>query len=234
MPRVPEVADDDSRPVIHHFDERSWRVWRPGCEELREHPTEYLASQAPLDRLYLATDGGGALGTLGYVAVPAHDADQFYAESTPIWWVPSRIYDLRDTWASFYLKAITRIEVADGYTPHLFIAATFPDPQADRGFSIDGWYLARPLEVGQGTWAYNEMHLANDPAQWVQYVDMPRTLDWTLGHCGFIGWMYRKGKNSRGVAANGTMGWDEFCFNLRQGDLAAVRAGQAPQHARVI
>jgi hypothetical protein len=230
MPRIPDVSNDDGRPVVHHFDEPSWRAWRPGFATLQEHPSEILASQAPLDQLYLATDGG-ALGTPGYVALPGHDADQFYAESTPIWWVPPRLYDLRDTWAAFYLKAVTPIRVAAGYSPHLFIAATFPDPGVARGFSIDGWFLATSLEVGQGEWTYNEVHLANDPNEWVHYVDQPRTLDWTLGHCGFIGWMYLSDKNFRGVRANGTMGWDEFCFNLRERDLPRVRDGHAPEHA---
>src|SRR5262245_30946557 len=234
MPRMPGVSRDDDRPVVHHFDERSWRAWRPGFTALQEHPSEIFASQSPLDQLYLATEGGGALGTPGYAALPGQDADQFYAESTPIWWVPGRLYDLRDTWATFYLKAITPIQVAAGYTPHLFIAAPFPDPGVARGFSLDGWYLATSLTVGDGEWAYNEAHLANDPAQWVHYVDQPRTLDYTLGHCGFIGWMYLKDKNFRGVQATGTIGWDEFCFNLRESDLATMRGGAVPEGALVI
>jgi len=234
MPRQPEVTDFDNRPVVHHFDESSWRSWRPGREELREHPSEILASQSPLDRMVYATEGGGALGTPGYVALPVHDADQFYAESTPIWWVPARVYDLRDTWATFYLKAIAPIQVAAGYTPHLFIAATFSEPTVARGFSIDGWYLATSLEVGQSTWTYNEVRLVNDPNQWIHYVDQPKTLDWTLAHCGFIGWMYLKDMNVRGVQANGIMGLDEFSFNLRERDLPMVRAGQTPEHALLI
>ena len=65
MLRVPDVSLDDHRPVVHHFDEPSWRAWRPGFTTLQEHPSEIFASQSPLDQLYLATEGGGALGAQG-------------------------------------------------------------------------------------------------------------------------------------------------------------------------
>jgi hypothetical protein len=225
MPQLPAVGAFANRPVVHHFDDRSWRSYRPGCSELQEHPSEILASQSPLDHVFLATESGGALGTSGYAALPGVDADQFYAESTPIWWIPARIYDLRDTWATFYLKEIAPLTVAPGYEPHLFIAANVPTAEVARGFAIDGWYVRAALTVGKGDWAYNEVFLANDPAAWVHYVDRTDTLEWTLGHCGYVGWMYLKDKDFRGVHATGVLGWDELCFNLGPGDLERVRAG---------
>ena len=60
---------------------------------------------------------GGANGTPGYTALEAYDAQEFYAESTPIWWAPGRTFDLRNTWTTFYLKELEPIRVAPGYEP---------------------------------------------------------------------------------------------------------------------
>lgn len=221
-------------PVIHHFEEFGLRAYRPDQRTfLRRNPLDSCKSM-PLDACYLATDGGGAEDTPGYLALEAYDALEFYAESTPVWWIPGRLYDLRETWATFYLKAVTPITVADGFTPHLFIAAYVPHSRATT-LHLSAWYLRAPLQVGAGAWASNEVFLSTDERDWVNYTSNPlhEGLDVALGQCGFIGWMYTRGKDFRGVQATGTIGWDEFCFNLTAADLAARRAGQPLAHALV-
>ncbi|MGN6360732.1 MAG: hypothetical protein ACTHNK_10115 [Thermomicrobiales bacterium] len=214
-------------PVVHHFEEFGLRAYRPDCRSyLRRYPLDSCKAM-PLDACYLATEGGGAAGTPGYLALEAYDAFEFYAESTPVWWIPGRLFDLRNTWATFYLKEIAPITVAEGFTPHLFIAAYVPHTRAPN-MHLSAWYLKAPLVVGKDGWAYNEVLLTTDASQWVNYTTNPpeETLDQALGQCGFIGWMYMNGKNFRGVQATGTMGWDEFAFNLTEAELAAARAGQ--------
>jgi hypothetical protein len=235
--QIPDPRAFDNRPVVHHFDERSWRSFRPGQLELAEHPSDVFASQSPLDRMVLSTQGGGANGTPGYLATPAEDGDQFYAETTPIWWTPARVYDLRETWITFYLREIAPISVNPGYEPVLFIAAKVLDPTVARGFHIDGWFLPEPLKLGHGEWAYNEIYLPADPAKWFHYtgnLTPEDRLDWTLGRCGYVGWSYRNKHDVRGVGAQGTMGWDEVCFNLRESDLPRVRAGGVPENALIL
>ena len=189
----------------------------------------------PLDACYLATEGGGAEGTPGYLALEAYDAFEFYAESTPVWWIPGRLFDLRDTWATFYLKEIAPITVAEGFAPHLFIAAYVPHTRA-ANMHLSAWYLKETLSVGKAGWAYNEVLLTHDARKWVNYTTNPPedTLAQALGQCGFIGWMYLKDALFRGVQATGTMGWDEFKFNLTAADLAAARAGQELSHALAV
>ena len=89
--------------------------------------------------------------------------------------------------------------------------------------------------MGRGEWAYNEVLLTTDEGSWVNYTPNPPedTLDLALGQCGFIGWMYMNDRHFRGVQATGTMGWDEFTFNLKESDLATVRAGRDIPHALV-
>ena len=220
-------------PVVHHFEEFGLRAYRPDSHYLRRYPLDSCKAM-PLDACYLATAGGGAAGTPGYLALEAYDAFEFYAESTPAWWTPGRLFDLRDTWATFYLKAIAPITVAEGFAPHLFIAAYMPHGRA-RPRWLSGWYLKEPLVVGTDDWAYNEVCLTTDASRWIDYNQNPPelTLDLALAQCGFIGWMYLKGRRLRGVQATGIMGWDEFRFNLTAADLPAARAGVDPAHALV-
>ena len=58
------------------------------------------------------------------------NSSEFYVEATPAWNRPRRMFDLRDTTTSFYLKAITPIEVNPGYKPYLFIANVESEPFA--------------------------------------------------------------------------------------------------------
>src|ERR1700674_3899543 len=127
-------------PVIHHFDEHSWRGVRPRRrgpdgqpigEDLKRNPLDIVKAE-PLDECYLGTEGGGAESTPGYLGLDGVDADSFYAESAPIWWTPARMFDLRDTWTTFYLKEVKPISVALGYEPHLFVAAYLPDNHPPR------------------------------------------------------------------------------------------------------
>jgi len=213
-------------PVVHHFEQPGTRASRPDMRYQRPFPIDSVKSM-PLDWAYLATDGGGADGTAGYVALEAYDALEFYAESAPIWWVPGRLFDLRDTWTTFYFKEIEPITVADGWRPHLFAGARVPSLRHTQRLSA--WYLKEPLTTGNGEWTYNEVLLSNDQSKWINYTQNPpeQTLDMTLGQCGFIGWMYMKGNAFRGANATGVIGWDEFRFNLREHDMQRLRAGLA-------
>jgi len=149
-------------PVIHHFEQPGWRASRPSSKDMQEHPYDSCASQAPLDAFRLATGG-----TPGYLVQDAVDADQFYAESTPTWWIPGRYYDLRNAWTTFYLKEIAPISVAPGFQPRLFVAAYMPKGTLPR-VRGSGWFLKEPLTVSRGEWAYNEIFLTTDRARWDQ------------------------------------------------------------------
>jgi hypothetical protein len=222
-------------PVIHQFEEPGLRAYRPDSRYLRSLPLDTCKAM-PLDACYLATEGGGAAGTPGYLALEAYDAFEFYAESTPVWWIPGRLFDLRNTWTTFHLKEITPITVAPGYQPHLFIAAYVPHSRAPN-VHLSAWYMQERLKVGHGAWAYNEVFLTTDPTKWLNYTRNPAEdggLDAALGQCGFIGWMYMNGLNFRGVQATGTIGWDEFTFNLTESDLATRRSGGTCEHALVL
>jgi hypothetical protein len=219
-------------PVVHHFDSCGWRGYRPGAKEMQQIPTDICGGQAPADPMRLATEGGGAEGTPGYIIQSAHDANEFYCESTPTWWIPGRYYDLRDTWCSFYLKEFESITVAPGYRPCLFVAAYMPSGLPRPNHRLSCWYIPEPLRIGQGEWAFNEIHLTNDPDRWINYhsIDAADTLDEVLAHCGFIGWMYMSdtatGSAGQGVQANGAIGWDEMRYNLKDTDLEDMRAGR--------
>src|SRR5712692_9517189 len=226
-------------PAYHYFDALSWRAWRPrrpgaGGENLRRNPLDICKSM-PLDECYLATEGSGAEGTPGYLALDGDDADEFYAESAPIWWTPARLFDLRNTWATFFLKEIRPITVAPGYAPHLFIAAYMPNVRPPRT-RISGWYLKETLKVGRSEWSFNQVLLTTDEDKWVNYHStnpVEDTLERVLHQCGFIGWLYTKDKHFQGVHASGTMGWDELRFNLKTRDLNDLRDGKAIPHALV-
>ncbi|MSP13038.1 MAG: hypothetical protein EXR62_08770 [Chloroflexi bacterium] len=166
------------------------------------------ASQSPLNAWYIVTDGNGANGSQGYLALPGREADQFYAESTPYWWTPSTTFDLRDTEVSFYLQEIEPITVAPGYRPYVFIDDYIP------GGDYCGWYIKQPLTVGQGEWAYNRVILANDESAWVRYSNN-RSLDQVLSTVGFIGVMYIKDTACQGVNATGVLGIDKFEYHPR-------------------
>jgi hypothetical protein len=225
-------------PVVHHFDQCGWRGYRPGAQEMKQKPWDICkGGDVPLDPMWLATEGGGAEGTPGYLAHAGHDDDEFYNESTPTWWIPGRYYDLRDTWCTFYLKEIEPITVASGYKPCLFLAAYMPRGLPRPNHRLSCWYLPEPLQVGKGEWAYNEIHLANDPSRWITYysIDAADTLDAVLAHCGFIGWMYLNDAIEdhpyRGVNATGVLGWDEMRYNLKAADLEDLRAGRPLKNA---
>jgi hypothetical protein len=230
-------------PVVHHFDQPGWRasfVTEASAVEMQRMPSDICAGQSPLDPMWLATEGGGAEGTPGYLAQRAEDSDEFYNESTPTWWIPGRYYDLRDTWCTFYLKELSPITVAPGYKPCLFVAAYMPKGLPRPNHRLSCWYLPDALKVGKGEWAYNEIHLVNDPSQWINYhsTDAADTLDEVLAHCGFIGWMYmspdKPERPFTGVHGNGVMGWDEMRFNLKDADLEDLRAGRPLMNALVL
>jgi hypothetical protein len=222
-------------PVIHHFEDFGLRGYRGDARYMRHNPIDTLKTM-PLDWVYFATEGGGANGTPGYVALEAYDAQEFYAESTPIWWIPGRTFDLRNTWTTFYLKALQPITVAPGYEPYLFIAAYIPASRSPK-VHLSCWYLTEPLKVGQDEWAYNELLLTTDQSKWINYTRNPASdggIEIPLGQCGYIGWMYLNDHEFRNVRATGVMGWDEFAFNLHDDDLAEWKAGRIPEHSLVL
>lgn len=171
------------------------------------------ASQSELNQWEIRTDGQGANGSKGYLALTGDNSDQFYIESTPYWWENTTEFDLRDTLTTFYLKEIEPITVAEGYLPYLFISnhQLSAEDGEKYGSGQCGWYVSEPLTVGKGEWAYNEVLLANDESKWTNYFG-GRPLDTVLGHCGYIGVMYMKDKRYQGVQANGVLGWDEFAY----------------------
>ena len=167
------------------------------------------ASQSPLNAISQSTIGGGAEGSPGYLSLLGQESDQFYVESTPAWWPRRTDFDLRETYASFYLKEIQSVSVNVGYEPHLFIADSIP------GDPITGWYVKKPLEVGVDCWVLNEVSLKNDECLWLCYSG-ERSLDQVLSRTGFIGVMYLNGVDFRGVGANGVLGVDEFIYGLHE------------------
>lgn len=167
------------------------------------------ASQSPLNHWHRETEGGGAQGNAAYCALVGENSDQFYAESTPNWWTPSTLFDLRGSRVSFYLKAVRPITVATGYNPHLFIVIGYHVPQ-----DHCGWYIRQPLRIGEGQWTLNELELRSDEALWSRYWGK-RTIDEVLARVGFIGVMYLKGTNFMGVHATGILGIDRFRYDIR-------------------
>lgn len=207
MPGLIGSTPAEGREAVHHgFDRPSQRALRPGFDYLKRTPSEGWASQSPLDRMYLATEGGGADGTPGYLALPGDDADEFYAESTPYWWVPSRAFDLRGTRVRFYLKEVKPITVAAGFEPRLFVA----DYVEGGGYGTS--ILKEPLRVGRGEWAPNEVELRAAADLWVENARRP--IGVVLSQVGFIGVAYHNLTTSRGTHARGVLGIDEFRFNL--------------------
>ena len=167
------------------------------------------ASQSPLNQMHLARDGGGADGTPGYLALVGDHSKEFYAEASPRWYRPRVALDLRDTRATLYLKEITKLTVAAGYTPHLFI-----DDYVESENSYCGWFVREPLRVGRGEWVLNTIDLVNDEKKWQRYSNT-RTLDLVLSRVGFIGLMYfNEARSHLGVDACGILGIDEFRYNL--------------------
>jgi len=167
-----------------------------------------FASQSPLNAMHLVRDGKGADGSPGYLALRGENADQFYAEDAPRWHRPRKMYDLRNTRVSVYLKAATLLAISPGYEPFIFI-----DDYNESENSYCGWYLKQPLSVGSD-WTFNEVLLANDETKWLRYSPVSRSLDFVLSHVGFIGVMYLRGKDFKGVNANGILGIDEFEYNI--------------------
>lgn len=180
------------------------------------------ASQSPLNAFYLDTKGGGACGTKSYLALPGNHSDQFYAEASPIWERPRLTHDLRDTRATFYLKALSPITVNDGYKPYLFI-----DDWDDNDKTLCGWYQHEPLTVGDD-WTLNTVDLVNDESKWTRYSNT-RPLDTVLSRVGFIGVMYLSGIDYKNVNACGILGIDEFTFDL---PMRGVTSSDIPRRAR--
>lgn len=200
--------------VVHHnfefskeeFEKRkAWPI-KPQVTPVLDWEGEY-ASQSPLNQMHIATEGGGAEGTASYLALVGTNSDQFYAEATPRWYRPRVALDLRNTRTRFYLKAIKPVTVANGYHPYLFI-----DDFDDVTNTYCGWYLSKPLRVGKD-WTPNDLALRNDESLWTRY-SSDRPLDTVLGRVGFIGVMYLRGIEYKGVNANGILGIDEFRYNL--------------------
>jgi hypothetical protein len=200
--------------VIHH----NFEMTSQQFEALKAWPTPgkssgywqgEFASQAPLNTCYVVNHGraDGAEGTDGYLALPGANADQFYAEASPVWERPSKTYDLRNTKVSLYLKAITPIVVNEGYRPHLFIDDFEP---ADD--SLCGWYITEPLKIGED-WTLNAIDLVNDESRWTRYSNR-RPLDVVLSRVGFIGVMYFRDAVFKGVSARGILGIDELKFGM--------------------
>ena len=130
------------------------------------------------------------------------------------------VHHLRNRRASFYLKAITPVVVTAGYTPHLFIADVVFHDDLEYRHSITGWYVRSPLEVGD-EWTLNRVDLLNDEGLWTRYSDAGpsnpegnRGLDLVLSRVGFIGVMYLRGRDHKGVNARGNLGIDEFRYNI--------------------
>ena len=223
-----ETAYHDG-PAVLHFERPGTRSTRPDWRATPYSPID-SCKVMPLDWCYLSTEGGGAAGSQGYLRLEAYNAFEFYAEAAPVWWVPGRLFDLRDTWTTFYLKQIEPITVEPGWQPQIFIAATMPP--GDKPARLSGWYMKDTLDMGSGDWTYNEVLLTNDPSKWENYSNNPPedTLDLALATCGFLGWGYRNGNIGRGAQAWGVVGWDEFWFNLKESDLRRLKSGLPVEH----
>ncbi len=170
-------------------------------------------STSPENAFHLVQDGGGAEGSRGYLALPSADSNQFYVESTPVWWTPTTTFDLRDTVTSFYLKELEKITVADGYAPHLFVAAYIEDTRY-----LTCWRQVREVRIGADDWELNRIELRVDDSEWLNYAcshpDQRPDLDYVLSHCGFVGVMYQKDSEFRQAHASGVLGLDELRYNL--------------------
>ncbi|MBI4026711.1 MAG: hypothetical protein HY360_17135 [Verrucomicrobia bacterium] len=197
--------------IVHHgFDMsprefESKKAWPIGGGS-KDWKGEY-ASQSPLNAMYVTHEGGGAEGTLGYLALPGSHAEQFYAEATPYWNRPRQTFDLRNTRASLYLKAITPIETNPVCHPHLFI-----DDYCKENNTYCGWFVTEPLRVGT-QWTFNQIDLLNDEKIWTRY-SQDRSLDAVLSNVGFIGVMYFRESNHRYLNARGILGIDELKYNI--------------------
>jgi hypothetical protein len=198
--------------IIHHgFDEspesfeakKAWPI-----KGTKDWKGEY-ASQSPLNQMHLSREGGGAEGTPGYLALVGDHSREFYAEASPRWYRPRVWLDLRDTRATLYLKEITKLTVAAGFRPHLFI-----DDYDESDNSYCGWFVREPLRLGRGDWAFNSVDLVNDERSWARYSNT-RSLNQVLGNVGFIGVMYFGGSHEYAdVDACGILGIDEFRYNI--------------------
>jgi len=167
------------------------------------------ASQSPLNQMRLVRDGHGAEGTQGWLALEGTNSEQFYAEATPRWYRPRLAFDLRNTRATLYLKAITPITMNKGWQPYLFI-----DDYCEADNSYCGWFVHQPLQVGSD-WTFNQIDLINDEKLWTRYsLPVNRSLDTVLSTVGFIGVMHFSYTNYKGVNATGILGIDEFRYNM--------------------
>lgn len=166
------------------------------------------ASQSPLNQMRVVRDGKGANGSQGWLALEGTNSDQFYAEDAPRWHRPRKAYDLRGTGVSVWLKAVGPLAIAPGYEPFIFI-----DDYNEAENSYCGWYRTLALRVGED-WTFNEVDLPNDEKRWLRYSPSARSLEAVLSNVGFIGVMYLRGKDFKGVNATGILGIDELRYNL--------------------
>jgi hypothetical protein len=201
----------NSNTVIHHDfemlpeDFEARKAWP--IQGTHDWKGEY-ASQSPLNQMRVVRDGKGAAGTQGWLALEGTNSEQFYAEATPRWCRPRQSFDLRNTRATLYLKAVTPIALAKGYRPYLFI-----DDYCEADNSYCGWFVNQPLQVGP-EWTFNQVDLINDEKLWTRYSPAARSLDAVLANVGFIGVMHFSYTNYKGVNATGILGMDEFRYNL--------------------
>jgi hypothetical protein len=197
--------------IIHHDFEMSpeefeaRKAWP--IKGTRDWKGEY-ASQSPLNQMRVVRDGKGAEGTSGWLALEGTNSEQFYAEATPRWYRPRQVFDLRNTRATLYLKAITPITTGEGYRPYLFI-----DDYIEADNSYCGWFVNQPLQVGLD-WTFNQVDLMNEETLWTRYSPANRSLDTVLSNVGFIGVMHFSHTNYTEVNATGILGIDEFRYNI--------------------
>jgi hypothetical protein len=170
-----------------------------------------FASQSPLNAMYLVRDGNGAEGSPGWLALTGKNSNEFYAEATPRWYRPRQAFDLRNTRATIYLKAITPLTFAPGCEPHLFI-----DDYREADNSYCGWFANQKLEIGTA-WTFNQVDLLKDETLWTCYSAAKRSLDTVLSQVGFIGVMFYRQISHCDLNANGILGMDEFKYNIPLG-----------------
>ena len=118
-----------------------------------------------------------------------------------------------DTITSFYLKELEKITVADGYAPHLFVAAYIEDTRY-----LTCWRQVREVKIGADDWESNRIVIRVDSSEWINYAcshpDQLPDLDYVLSRCGFIGVMYQKDSEFRQAHASGVLRLDELRYNI--------------------
>lgn len=174
--------------------------------EIRGDMYNFVWATQPINSGEIILDGDGAEGSHGYFRLSAQNSNQFYAETTPFWWNPSRTFDLRDSYVSFWARAnISHME--EGYYPFLFVNANIDG-------HCQGHILFPSLKITEN-WTYHEVKLVNNEIYWDGYsTKLPLNL--ILQEAGFIGISYHNPlyeESFRNVNATGTLDIDEFKFN---------------------